>query len=111
MELSLRPYLCTFGGCGTHCPAEDLLDDIWQQADRNKQDDAEPGRTAGQHLHENVVHPLVVQEGPEQKQEREKIVILFTYSTLRLYMVLKQRTKRTIPNDASPEKRENNVEK
>lgn len=63
----LRPYLCTFGGCGTHCPAEDLLDDIWQQADRNKQDDAEPGRTTGQHLHENVVHPLVVQEGPEQK--------------------------------------------
>lgn len=67
----LRTYLCAFGGCGTHCSAEDLLDDIWQQADRNKQDDAQPGWTTGQHLHENVVHPLVVQEGPEQKKERE----------------------------------------
>ena len=68
-------YLCTFGGCGTHGPAEDLLNDIWQQADRNEQDDAEPGRTTGQHLHEHVVHPLVVQEGPEQKQDTENDVI------------------------------------
>lgn len=74
----LRPYLCTFGGCGTHCPAEDLLDDIWQQADGNKQDDAEPGWTAGQHLHENVVHPLVVQEGPGQKQRRQNAAVSLT---------------------------------
>lgn len=80
----MRSYLCTFGGCGTHCSAEDLLDDIWQQADRNKQDDAEPGWTAGQHLHEDVIHPLVVQEGPEQKQERETTVNFsgMSYSTL-----------------------------
>lgn len=65
-------YLCAFSGCGTHGPAEDLLDDIWQQADCNEEDDAEPGRTAGQHLHEHVVHPLVVQEGPEQRNKRQK---------------------------------------
>lgn len=63
---SLGAHLCTLGGGGTHGPAQDLLDDIWQQADRDEQDDAEPGRAAGQHLHEHVVHPLVVQEGPEQ---------------------------------------------
>lgn len=65
-------YLCAFSGCGTHGPAEDLLDNIWQQADCNEEDDAEPGRTAGQHLHEHVVHPLVVQEGPEQQNKRQK---------------------------------------
>lgn len=71
MTLESSSYLCAFGGCGTHGPAEDLLNDIWQQADCNEQDDAEPGRTTGQHLHEHVVHPLVVQEGPEQKQDTE----------------------------------------
>lgn len=72
MEVVPRLYLCAFGGCGTHGPAEDLLDDIWQQADCNEEDDAEPGRTAGQHLHEHVVHPLVVQERPEQRNKRQK---------------------------------------
>lgn len=75
----LRDHLCTFSGCRTQCPAENLLDHIWQQADRNEKNDAEPGWTAGQHLHENVVHPLVVQERPGQKQQRQDVVsYLFT---------------------------------
>lgn len=64
-RLLLAAHLCTFSSCGTHGPAEDLLDDIGQQADGDEQDDAEPGRAARQHLHEDVVHPLVVEEGPE----------------------------------------------
>lgn len=60
-----------FTGCGTDGSAEDLFDDIWQQADCNEEDDAEPCRPAGKHLHKDVVHPLIVQEGPEQ-QQREK---------------------------------------
>ena len=74
MVLVQRSYLCAFDGCGTQGPAEDFLYDIWQQADRDEQDDAEPGRAAGQHLHEHVVHPLVVQEGPAQQQEGHKRV-------------------------------------
>lgn len=62
-------YLCTLSGCGTQSPAENLFDDIRQQTYCNKEDDAEPGRPAGQHLHENVVHPLVVEEGPAQKEQ------------------------------------------
>ena len=60
----VQSYLCAFGGRGTHGSAQHLLDDVWQQADGDEQDDAEPGGAAGQHLHEHVVHPLVVQEGP-----------------------------------------------
>lgn len=72
MRLLLGAHLCTFSGCGADGPAEDLLDDIRQQADGDEQDDAEPGWTAGQHLHEDVVHPLVVEEGPEKKEEEEE---------------------------------------
>lgn len=72
VRLLLGPHLCTFSGCGADGPAQDLLDDIRQQADGDEQDDAEPSRTAGQHLHEDVVHPLVVEEGPEEERGGEK---------------------------------------
>lgn len=65
-------YLCTLSSCGTHNPTEDLLNDIWQQADCNKQYDAEPGWTTREHLHEDIVHPLVVKEWPEQDKDKKK---------------------------------------
>lgn len=70
--LLLGAHLCTFSGRGADGPAEDLLDDVRQQADGDEQDDAEPSRTTGQHLHEDVVHPLVVEEGPGKKEEKEE---------------------------------------
>ena len=60
-------HLDAFGGGGPQCSTEHLLDHVGQQADGDEQDDAEPGRPAGQHLHEHVVHPLVVQEGPGRR--------------------------------------------
>ena len=55
------------GGAGPQGPAEHLVEHVGQQAEGDEQDDAEPGRPAGQHLHEHVVHPLVVPEGPGRR--------------------------------------------
>lgn len=67
-------HLNAFCGGGPQGPADDLLDHVRQQTDDDEQDDAEPGRTAGQHLNKHVVHPLVVQEGPGER--REDLVII-----------------------------------
>lgn len=55
---------------GPQRPADDLLQHIRQQTGCYQKDDAEPRRTAGQHLHEHVVHPLVVEEGPGGAERR-----------------------------------------
>lgn len=43
---------------------EDLLDHIRKQTRYHDDDDGEPGRAAGQQLHEHKVHVLGVEEGP-----------------------------------------------
>lgn len=78
-------HLYTFGGGGPQRPPEDFLHHIWQEAGCDQQDDAEPGRTAGQHLHEHIVHPLVVEEGPGT-QERG-VDNIYSYALLMLCSV------------------------
>lgn len=69
-------HLDAFSSGGPQRPPDDLLHHIWQQTGCYQKDYTEPGRTAGQHLHEHVVHPLVVQERPGSnkmgKNKRQK---------------------------------------
>ena len=64
------PYVCVcthlyaFSSGWPQRPTDDLLHHIWQQTGCDQKDYAQPGWTAGQHLHEHIVHPLVVEEGP-----------------------------------------------
>lgn len=64
-------YLHSLGGTGPQLPAQHLLEDVRQQADGDQQDDGQPGRAAGQHLYEYVVHPLITEEGPAVSRERK----------------------------------------
>ena len=61
---------------GPQRPPDDLFHHIWQEAGCDQKDYAEPGWTAGQHLHEHIVHPLVVEEGPEEKIKEEFVETL-----------------------------------
>lgn len=63
-------HLYAFSSGGPQRPADDLLHHIWQQTGCNQQDYAQPGRTTGQHLHEHIVHPLVVEEGPGGEERK-----------------------------------------
>lgn len=72
-SISSGSHLSTLCSCGAHSPAEDLFDDIRKQTDCDQQDDAKPGRPAGQHLHEDVIHPLVVEKGPMQREEMDEV--------------------------------------
>lgn len=58
------PYLSSLRCRGPQLPAQDLLEDIREEADCDKQYDAQPGRPAGQHVYEHIVHPLVAEERP-----------------------------------------------
>lgn len=44
------PYLSPLCRRGPQLPAQDLLEDIREEADSDKQCDAQPGRPAGQHV-------------------------------------------------------------
>lgn len=75
-------YLYLLGGGGPQRPPQHFFEHVRQQADHDEQNDAEPRRSAGQHLHKDVVHPLVVQERPvavrrhEQKNRLEFTTII-----------------------------------
>lgn len=66
-------HLYAFGGGGPQRSPDDLLHHIWQQTGCYQKDYTEPGRTAGQHLHEHVVHPLVVQERPGSNKMKSEM--------------------------------------
>lgn len=51
---------------------EDLLHHIGKQAGDDDDDDGEPGRAAGQQLHEDEVHVLCVEEGPGGGQKKHR---------------------------------------
>lgn len=58
------PYLSPLRRRGPQLPAQDLLEDIREEADGDEQCDAQPGRPAGQHVYEYIVHPLIAEEWP-----------------------------------------------
>lgn len=66
------PYLSSFRRRGPQLPAQDLLEDVREEADRDEQYDAQPGRPAGQHVYEHIVHPLVTEEWPGCGQGRHR---------------------------------------
>lgn len=57
-------YLTLLGAGGPQVPVEDLLHHVGEEAGDHDDDDGEPGRAAGQQLHEHEVHVLGVEEGP-----------------------------------------------
>lgn len=63
------PYLSFLCCCGPQLPAQDLLEDVREEADRDKQYDTQPGRPTGQHRYEHIVHPLVTEERPVDREE------------------------------------------
>lgn len=58
------PYLSPLRRCGPQLPAQDLLENIREEADSDQQSDAQPGRPTGQHVYEYIVHPLIAEERP-----------------------------------------------
>lgn len=62
-------HLYAFSSSGPQSSPDDLLHHIWQQTSCYQKDYAQPGWTTGQHLHEYIVHPLIIQEGPESRRD------------------------------------------
>lgn len=52
---------------------EDLLDHIGEEAGYDDENDGEPGRAAGQQLHEDEIHVLCVEERPEGKKKKTSL--------------------------------------
>lgn len=61
------PHLGLLRCCGPQLSAQDLLEDIREEADGDEQGDAQPGRPTGQHVYKYVVHPLITEEWPAQE--------------------------------------------
>lgn len=51
---------------------EDLLDHIGEEAGYDDENDGEPGRAAGQQLHEDEIHVLCVEERPDDASIEER---------------------------------------
>lgn len=106
-------HLDAFSSGGPQCPPDDLLHHIWQQTGCYQKDYAEPGRTTGQHLHEHIVHPLVVEEGPERRGE-EFINFLyfpaFTFKKILTTVTIKNVFFLSLPDDSAPQQREDHEE-
>lgn len=63
------PYLSSLRCRGPQLPTQDLLEDVREEADRDKQYDTQPGRPTGQHGYEHIVHPLVTEERPVHRED------------------------------------------
>lgn len=103
MALVPRRYLTLLGPGGLQVPVEDLLQHVGGEARDDDDDDGEPGRAAGQQLHEDEVHVLGVEEGPGGTRCLQgNVGLLQSRACFWVEMFL--------PDDAAVEERENKVE-
>lgn len=68
ISASICAHLYALSSGGPQCPPYDLLHHIWQQTGCYQKDYTEPGWATGQHLHEHIVHSLVVEEWPVREE-------------------------------------------
>lgn len=83
-------YLTFLGAGWLQVSVEDLLDHVRKQAHYYNDDDGEPGRAAGQQLHEHKVHVLGVKEGPAGRRPNKVDMLMWWNANETSYYFLKQ---------------------